>query len=62
VVQGNFSTIVKLQQTLERAGIDFIDDPAGGLGCGSSGQTDRAKFPWRRSFDINASNALCLDA
>ena len=25
VVQGNFSTIVKLQQTLERAGIAFLD-------------------------------------
>ena len=32
VVQGNFSTIVKLQQTLERAGIGFIDDPNGGIG------------------------------
>jgi len=32
VVQGNFSTIVKIQQTLERAGISFIDDPAGGIG------------------------------
>jgi transcriptional regulator with XRE-family HTH domain len=32
VVQGNFSTIVKLQQTLERAGISFIDDPAAGIG------------------------------
>jgi transcriptional regulator with XRE-family HTH domain len=34
VVQGNFSTIVKLQQTLERAGITFIDDPNGGVGVG----------------------------
>jgi transcriptional regulator with XRE-family HTH domain len=32
VVQGNFSTIVKLQQALERAGISFIDDPTGGIG------------------------------
>jgi transcriptional regulator with XRE-family HTH domain len=32
VVQGNFSTIVKLQQTLERAGISFIDDSDGGVG------------------------------
>ena len=32
VVQGNFSTIVKLQQTLERAGIAFLDAPNGGIG------------------------------
>jgi transcriptional regulator with XRE-family HTH domain len=32
VVQGNFSTIVKLQQALERAGISFIDDAVGGVG------------------------------
>ena len=32
VVQGNFSTIVKIQQALERAGISFIDDPAVGIG------------------------------
>jgi transcriptional regulator with XRE-family HTH domain len=32
VVQGNFSTIMKIQQTLERAGISFIADPGGGTG------------------------------
>jgi transcriptional regulator with XRE-family HTH domain len=32
VVQGNFSTIVKLQRALEREGITFIDDSAGGVG------------------------------
>jgi transcriptional regulator with XRE-family HTH domain len=32
VVQGNFSTIMKIQQTLERAGITFIADPGGGIG------------------------------
>jgi len=32
VVQGNFSTIVKLQQTLEGARISFIDDLNGGIG------------------------------
>lgn len=29
VVQGNFSTIMKLQTTLELQGISFINDPAG---------------------------------
>ena len=32
VVQGNFSTIVKIQQALERAGIRFIGEAAGGIG------------------------------
>ena len=32
VVQGNFSTIVKIQQTLEREGISFISDPPGTIG------------------------------
>jgi predicted transcriptional regulator len=32
VVQGNFSTIVKIQQALERAGISFIDEAGGGIG------------------------------
>jgi len=32
IVQGNFSTIMKIQQALEREGISFIDDPAGGVG------------------------------
>jgi transcriptional regulator with XRE-family HTH domain len=32
VVQGNFSTIVKIQQALERAGISFIDEAAGAIG------------------------------
>ena len=32
VVQGNFSTIVKIQQALERAGITFIDEAVGGMG------------------------------
>lgn len=32
VVQGNFSTIMKIQQTLERQGISFTTDPDGGVG------------------------------
>lgn len=32
VVQGNFSTIMKIQQTLERQGISFTADPDGGVG------------------------------
>ena len=32
MVQGNFSTIMKIQQTLEREGISFIADPGGGIG------------------------------
>ena len=32
MVQGNFSTIMKIQQTLESEGITFIDDPANGIG------------------------------
>ena len=32
VVQGNFSTIMKIQQTLEREGISFIADLGGGIG------------------------------
>ena len=35
VVQGNFSTIMKIQQTLEREGISFIADPGVGSECGS---------------------------
>jgi transcriptional regulator with XRE-family HTH domain len=38
VVQGNFSTIVKIQQTLEREGISFIADPTGGIGVRLSAQ------------------------
>ena len=32
VVQGNFSTIMKIQQTLESEGIIFIADPGGVIG------------------------------
>ena len=32
VVKGNFSTILKLQQALEEAGIRFTDDEAGEIG------------------------------
>lgn len=32
VVQGNFSTIMKIQQTLEGQGISFIADADGGVG------------------------------
>lgn len=32
MVQGNFSTIMKIQQTLEYEGISFIADPRGGIG------------------------------
>jgi transcriptional regulator with XRE-family HTH domain len=32
VVQGNFSTIMKIQQTLEGQGISFITEPGGGIG------------------------------
>jgi len=32
MVQGNFSTIMKIQQTLEREGISFIADPGGVIG------------------------------
>ncbi len=31
-VQGNFSTIMKIQQALEREGVSFIADPDGGFG------------------------------
>ena len=34
VVQGNFSTIMKIQQPLEREGISFIADPGVASGCG----------------------------
>jgi hypothetical protein len=32
MVQGNFSTIMKIQQALEREGISFIAEPGGGFG------------------------------
>jgi hypothetical protein len=32
MVQGNFSTIMKIQQALEREGISFIAEPDGGFG------------------------------
>ena len=32
MVQGNFSTITKIQQALEREGISFIAEPGGGIG------------------------------
>ena len=32
IVQGNFSTIMKIQQTLEHHGISFIADPGGVIG------------------------------
>ena len=32
MVQGNFSTITKIQQALEREGITFIAEPGGGIG------------------------------
>ena len=32
MVQGNFSTITKIQQALERQGISFITEPGGGFG------------------------------
>jgi transcriptional regulator with XRE-family HTH domain len=32
VVKGNFSTILKIQKALERAGIHFTDDEAGEVG------------------------------
>jgi transcriptional regulator with XRE-family HTH domain len=32
MVQGNFSTIMKIQQALEREGIGFIAEPGGGFG------------------------------
>ena len=38
VVQGNFSTIMKIQQTLEREGISFIADPGGAVGVRLSAQ------------------------
>jgi transcriptional regulator with XRE-family HTH domain len=31
-VQGNFSTIMKIQQALEREGVSFTDDQDGGFG------------------------------
>ena len=31
-VQGNFSTIMKIQLALESAGLTFIADPEGGIG------------------------------
>ena len=39
VVKGNFSTILKIQKTLEQAGIKFSDDEAGDIGV--SLQKDR---------------------
>jgi hypothetical protein len=38
ITQRNFSTIMKIQQALEREGISFIAEPGAGLACG-----------WRRS-------------
>ena len=38
VVQGNFSTIMKIQQTLEREGINFTADAIGGIGVRLSAQ------------------------
>jgi transcriptional regulator with XRE-family HTH domain len=38
VVQGNFSTIMKIQQALEREGISFIGDAIGGIGVRLSAQ------------------------
>jgi len=32
VVKGNFSTIIKIQQALERAGIHFIENDSGEIG------------------------------
>ena len=32
MVQGNFSTIAKIQQALEREGINFIAEAEGGVG------------------------------
>ena len=32
VVKGNFSTVLKIQQVLEQAGIRFIDDESGEIG------------------------------
>jgi transcriptional regulator with XRE-family HTH domain len=32
IVKGNFSTAVKIQNALERAGITFTDDEAGAIG------------------------------
>jgi transcriptional regulator with XRE-family HTH domain len=32
VVKGNFSTVLKIQQVLEQAGIRFTDDEAGEIG------------------------------
>jgi predicted transcriptional regulator len=32
MVQGNFSTITRIQQALEREGIDFIAEPGGAFG------------------------------
>jgi hypothetical protein len=33
LIQGNFSTVLKIQQTLEEAGITFLDDDDdGGIG------------------------------
>jgi transcriptional regulator with XRE-family HTH domain len=32
VVKGNFSTVLKIQNVLEQAGVHFIDDEAGEIG------------------------------
>ena len=32
LVKGNFSTLVKIQAAFEHAGIQFIEDDAGGIG------------------------------
>jgi predicted transcriptional regulator len=32
IVQGNFSTIAKIQEALEREGVSFIAEPGGGIG------------------------------
>jgi transcriptional regulator with XRE-family HTH domain len=32
IVKGNFGTVLKIQQTLEQAGICFTDDEAGEIG------------------------------
>jgi len=38
VLRGNFSTVLKIQKTFEKAGILFTDDEAGGVGVRLQGR------------------------
>ncbi len=45
MVQGNFSTIMKIQQALEREGISVIAEPDGGFGVRLEQKPQTAQSP-----------------